>query len=434
MKNQKIYNRYSSHGGAPALLKRLQDFQTSAVVRKHLGKRPNQAYRYEDLFKGWNMTNLCIGSRLYSMEESLEDLSLVKGLTLFSHDTAGKFMKNLAVENDVIETFNDHKKNPVKRYYNTNHNTKLNEMMIEMAIRNGLLNTEAVYTLDIDATEIISWSREGKKNKDGNPGYSAMVCSLGTVIVDVTLRDGNAVAALNKTECMDRCLKLLKRYNIKVGAIRMDSAGYSITVGDYLKNNNYRYMVGARAANRTYRMLQKSNPEWKKGVFRTSRREIEVETWFFPFHLSKSPLIHNMSVIRTKHRFKPSDEEPWALKDGHYYRCVLTNNISDSLSAQLEYNLRGVFENNFKKLKNGFGWNTVPFSKLNQNAVYLIISAMVYNNYLAMLRSINKDVKKVKEGMYLIIFRRIFIRSQFSLENDQYKYMNHPKIDYEKLI
>ncbi len=48
------------------------------------------------------------------------------------------------------------------------------------------------------------------------------------------------------------------------------------------------------------------------------------------------------------------------------------------------YNARGAREREFDVLKNDFGWDKMPFSKLEQNTVFLIIMAMCKNLYAHM--------------------------------------------------
>lgn len=45
------------------------------------------------------------------------------------------------------------------------------------------------------------------------------------------------------------------------------------------------------------------------------------------------------------------------------------------------YNQRGAIENEFDVLKNDFGWNNLPFSKLEQNTVFLFFTVICRNLY-----------------------------------------------------
>ena len=53
------------------------------------------------------------------------------------------------------------------------------------------------------------------------------------------------------------------------------------------------------------------------------------------------------------------------------------------------YNLRGGKERIFDEMNNGFGWKRLPKSFLAENAVYLIMTALIRNFYKTMIHRIN---------------------------------------------
>ena len=71
------------------------------------------------------------------------------------------------------------------------------------------------------------------------------------------------------------------------------------------------------------------------------------------------------------------------LFDGEYtYRCILTNDwdMTDEEIIQ-HYNKRGTAEQVFDRQNNDFGWAHLPKSFMNQNTVFLLITAMAANFY-----------------------------------------------------
>ena len=71
------------------------------------------------------------------------------------------------------------------------------------------------------------------------------------------------------------------------------------------------------------------------------------------------------------------------LFDGEYtYRCILTNDwdMTDE-EIILHYNKRGAAEQVFDRQNNDFGWAHLPKSFMNQNTVFLLITAMAANFY-----------------------------------------------------
>jgi hypothetical protein len=74
-------------------------------------------------------------------------------------------------------------------------------------------------------------------------------------------------------------------------------------------------------------------------------------------------------------------------QDHYEYRAILTNNTQWSAAKITQFsNHRGNMEKQFDILKNDFGWKNIPFSKLNQNTVFLYITAICRNLYHYIIR------------------------------------------------
>ena len=68
--------------------------------------------------------------------------------------------------------------------------------------------------------------------------------------------------------------------------------------------------------------------------------------------------------------------------EAYNYHAILTNDFAMTDDQVVKfYNQRGAIEKEFDVLKNDFGWNKMPFSKLEQNTVFLIMTAMCRNIY-----------------------------------------------------
>ncbi len=85
------------------------------------------------------------------------------------------------------------------------------------------------------------------------------------------------------------------------------------------------------------------------------------------------------------------DRDIW---EGEYaYRCILTNDYESSVRDIVEfYNLRGGKERIFDDMNNGFGWNRLPKSFMAQNTVFLLMTALIRNFYIAIMQRL--DTKK----------------------------------------
>ncbi|MBN2166743.1 MAG: transposase [Marinilabiliaceae bacterium] len=98
------------------------------------------------------------------------------------------------------------------------------------------------------------------------------------------------------------------------------------------------------------------------------------------------------------------------------YKAILTNDyeLTDD-EVVFFYNQRGVIEREFDVLKNDFGWNNMPFSKLEQNTVFLMFSAICRNIYHHIINSFSKryDFLKPHYRIKKFIFRFICIPAKW---------------------
>lgn len=94
--------------------------------------------------------------------------------------------------------------------------------------------------------------------------------------------------------------------------------------------------------------------------------------------------------------------------DDFTYRAIATNDRTSTDKDVIEYyNQRGATEKIFDEMNNDFGWKNLPFSFLQENTVYMILTAMCRNFYLIILEKISKLVPFVKSNFRLkkFIFR-----------------------------
>ena len=73
------------------------------------------------------------------------------------------------------------------------------------------------------------------------------------------------------------------------------------------------------------------------------------------------------------------------------------------------YNERGASEKNFDIQNNDFGWSHLPFSFMAENMVFMMVTAMLKNLYLYLVRHISDKVKPLKKTSRLKAFILHFI-------------------------
>ena len=102
--------------------------------------------------------------------------------------------------------------------------------------------------------------------------------------------------------------------------------------------------------------------------------------------------------------------------EAYNYSPIMTNDfeMTDD-EVVFFYNARGAEEREFDELKNDFGWDKMPFSKLEQNTVFLLIMAMCKNLYVHMITKFSQTVKSLSSNFRIkkFIFRFICIPSKW---------------------
>lgn len=96
--------------------------------------------------------------------------------------------------------------------------------------------------------------------------------------------------------------------------------------------------------------------------------------------------------------------------DAYDYHSVITNDFSsDTKEALMFYYQRGAAERQFDVLKNDFGWNHMPFSKLSQNNVFFYFTALCHNLYKVIIERLSQKFNNVKPNyrMKRLIFQFI---------------------------
>ncbi len=122
-------------------------------------------------------------------------------------------------------------------------------------------------------------------------------------------------------------------------------------------------------------------------------------------------------------------------KDTMKYRTILTNDWSSSEKEVIEYyNQRGKSEKVFDVMNNDFGWNRLPFSFLNQNGTFMIITAMIKNFYTYFINIVSEKFECLEPTSRLkrFVFKFISVAGQWIYEGRQHKlrlFTNRPYIE-----
>jgi len=279
-------------------------------------------------------------------------------------------------------------------------------------------------TLDYDNTIIFTKKADAKKTYKKGYGYAPGVGLIGSNIVYVENRNGNSDAQTLQHDTLSRMFKSLDDFEIKIHRFRADSASYQLlTLSEVSKHSDYLY-VRARKDMAVMKAIA-SIKHWQetetKGVYRGSINLVPFKNRAKYHHLEH--LLKTYRLVVTK---KPNTDGQINVFTGEAfdYYAIITNDweMTDDKIVTF-YNQRGTAEKEFDILKNDFGWNKLPFSKLEINTVYLILTALCRNLFNYLIRYFSRKCKNLSSHFRLkkFIFRFICIPAKWIKTAKQYK-------------
>lgn len=349
------------------------------LIDSELGLRVRTfGYQYGEIIRTMMCTYLCGGDRVEDSKIFQEGIEYIPGMRLCSPDTVLRAINELTAENETYESESG-------KSYDFNAAEKLNGMMVKASVGQRLVRPGRRYVLDFDHKFIEAEKYDAKFSFKGFRGYSPGVavltdiCTGDDVIVGVENRDGNANVKFHQADTLGRVFDRLERHGLWATAVRCDCGSYSREIIETIMLHCHEFYIRANM----YQGLRESlgeHSDWRK----TTVGDQETEVLSLPF-TSIEGISHCRLVVQRSQ--KPQDEAP-DLFDGKWvYRAILTNDWdADEEEIIGFYNQRGAKEKIFDQLDNDFGWNYLPKSFMNQNAVFMVLTAMIRNFYCGLLR------------------------------------------------
>ena len=207
----------------------------------------------------------------------------------------------------------------------------------------------------------------------------------------------------------------------------MDAGSYSKEIIDVVAANSVFFYIRAnRCETLTERILQID--DWKSVEINFKMYQV-ASLKFTNFFEDRN---YRLVVMREE----SDDPQPSLFTGKFIYRCILTNDHESSEKEVIEfYNQRGASENNFDVMNNDFGWKHLPYSDMNYNTVYLIITAMLKNFYLYIVANVSKYFSDISPTTRLkrFIFRFICVAGRWVYQNRQWKLRLYTDRPYERL-
>jgi len=350
-------------GGINFIARTFKEYGIPELIDNHMGERPSQAeYKYSDIF-------LSLAYSHYGGASCIEDINYLRGYFTKSHlinlctsDTFEYVCNQIKEENEVIIS-----KGGVTHEFN--RPLDLNRLLIQSCLHTKQLRQGSSYDLDYDNVITVNEKYDSKRTYKQNTGYQPGVGFIGKLPVYIEGRNGNSPAKFKMDETLDYMFSLLGEAGIRVENFRSDSAAYQKKVIEKVKKHCTNFYI--RVMDCQELMMQVRNIEQWTSV------EINYETYdvasidYYPFGENEKYRV----VIQRRQR---KDKQMDLFAQGAYtYAGIITNDYEKSEEGViLFYNNRSSLEPNFHYLNEDFNWKHMPFSFLDANTVFMIISAI----------------------------------------------------------
>ncbi|OEJ99356.1 hypothetical protein A8C32_09350 [Flavivirga aquatica] len=421
----------SPFGGLNFVLEEFENKKIGDLLKEYLPLLPNQCkYSWKDLlFSFWSIY-FCGG-------DCIEDLAG----NFHHHLKSNRFLK-VPSPDRILDRFKELSKNKVllksprgKRIHEFSMNQDLNRLNLKILTILNALSTKEL-TLDYDNTLIFNNKADSANTYKKEYGYCLGVGIIGNNVVYLENRNGNSNPRTLQEETLCRMFYLLDEQDIKIKAFRADSASYLYKVLCLVEQKSDYFYIKARMNAAVARAINDIQ-HWEKIETATEtiyRGEIQYKPFIKTHRESKSkkPLkTHRLIVSKIERNDKQIN---LFTNEAYLYSAILTNDNQKSCDDVVYfYNQRGTIEKEFDVLKNDFGWKNLPFSKLEQNTVFMIFTAICRNLYHHIITLFSEKYKFLKANFRIkkFIFRFITVPAKWIKTSRQYKLRIYGNIHFK---
>lgn len=401
-------------GGLNFVFDEFEKIGLGRFINKELPNLPAQSkYSWKDILYSFWAIFFCGGDCAEDLSGNFKaSLSTNPFVKIPSPDRVLNRMKDLAEPMQLFDTVRGDK------LHEFGINTLLTRVNLSMIKKLRLLDKRTDIILDYDNTILFTEKSDAKMTYKNDYGYCPGVGSIGRTIVYVENRNGNSDAQTLQDKTIERMFGALAKAKIKINRFRADSASYQLRT----------IWVASECADKIYVRARKDHSVMKAIASITHWKEVKtkegVEYYgsieFTPF--IKRAKEHKLQYLLKQYRLvvkkAPNKDGQLDLFTGEaceYSAIITTDHEMSDFEVEQFYNQRGAAEKEFDILKNDFGWNNMPFSKLEHNSVFLIICAICRNLYDYIIRLFSKRTNILSPNFRIkkFIFRFICIPAKW---------------------
>ncbi len=392
----------TSFGGIYHVMDVFSKLGLENLTESVLGRRgcSGKAFSYGSVFASVFFSYLCGG-------ECLEDINALVGhfqkkpnTVLPGADTVGRGLKELAEKNIVYRN----ETSGISYSFNTAE--KLNTLLLRMVRQMGLIKLGSHVELDFDHQFVPAHKFDARYSYKQDYGYFPGWASIGGIIVGGENRDGNTNVKFHQEDTLRRIMdRVISELGVVIERFRADCGSFSKEIVQTVEQRCNTFYIRASNCGSRYEEFRR-HEEWKSveiGYEKYAVTSINMGN----FIEGKS---YRLIVQRSPLKDKDGKEQTDMFGPIYTYRSILTNDWTSTEKDIITfYNARGESEKNFDIQNNDFGWAHQPFSFLNENMVFMMVTAMLKNFYLYLLRQISEKVSPLKKTSRLKAFILHFV-------------------------
>jgi hypothetical protein len=424
MKIQKLSNTVSPFAGISFVNNSFNDIGLSQLIDNELGARVKTfGFQYSEIIR--NLANVFFsgGDVIEDIGAHLgEHLRMIPSNNVPSPDTILRAIKELSTCNTPFESLGG-------LQYNFNINIKLNRLNLKSLLLTDQLQAGQSYDFDYDNQVIGTNKYDAKRTYKKNKGYVPGIATIGDKIVYVENRDGNANVKFEQAGTLTRAYNLLKSEGITVNRSRMDAGSYSKDVIDVVARNSKTFYIRANKSANMFEQLSGIST-WEKVEINYQNYEV-ASTHFKQFYEDRN---YRLVIMREKNGNNQID---MFTQDSYAYRAILTNDWKSTEKEVIEYyNNRGASEKILDVMNNDFGWKHLPFSFLNENNAFMIITSIIKNFYNFYVAKVSCKFEKINPTTRLKRFVFLFttVAGKWVYQARQWVLKLHTDQPYDELL
>ncbi|MEN8250485.1 MAG: IS1380 family transposase [Bacteroidota bacterium] len=401
-------------GGLNFVLSEFEKNGIGHLINQHLPALASQSqYSWKDIFYSFWSVLFCGGDCAEDLAMNLKS-SFVNNpfMNLPSPDRILERMKQLAEEKIMCTS---------KRGQSTHEfciNDSLNVLNLKLLKRINALANKKPQTLDYDNTYIFSDKADARNTYLKQYGYAPAVGFIGKQVVYLENRNGNTDAQTLQEDTLKRMFVMLKEQGVIIDKFRADSASYKLATLSVIAHNVNKFYIRARMNETLAEVIHTIN-DWKE-IAIDGQKAFRASIDFTPFEKiakrsKQQDALVSCRLVITKAKRKNGQIDLFT-GDDFFYSAIITNDYKLSNDRIVFfYNQRGAIEREFDVLKNDFAWDNMPFSKIEQNTVFLLITAICRNLYGYIISTFSKIYTHLSSSFRLkkFIFRFICIPAKW---------------------